>query len=668
MKKILLILALALATALPAMAENFSPDGKWSELPEEGGAGLPFDFDEIWSASQAIYSYEQLKDIAPSRDSKGATVTCNLNKVMLPFCIPNGLYGTSGQLEFEVYIDNIGEYSFPKINNKPQWLSYGNGAKGTLIIDGSELYDLVSTNTTVEVAVDLKSVSDKPFVYTGQALLVTIFANNTIEDMIDDWWFDGSVNYTPGNAANPSSGFKCGATKPTLIGDMSGTSTSIPVINFGYTTITEAAEGTPVTLENIALAVEDYKADPALGQGSSVSNIAIRFDVNDPTNCGEYEIKVDDNSIGSVHSTSGTINFLGMPKQDVKLSVIPKGEGTTATDKTIDISEFEALFPNPEVSVVRTALYGSYEVLTARSVVLEGAAQFKLTTPIKSAIFMPSGSNDAKLMTTDGSYPESLEALVPENATYTDWKYVGLNDGLISYYKQNAFSLSVDKGVIKDFDKSATITVKFAVDYPVVSGTPVLVEGRGEYVADGDYAVAGAGFSFTNVNRVYDNGSSYNPSELSARLNAAEEGVLTLDLEYPRNFTSEINNDKSVTFYAPAGHTIWYAFVPNTTVATFALDDTLEWQQAETNPFTVSFADLGSGTIHAKAVKESGEETEVHSYNINNDGEISGIESVEVDGDAAVEYFNLQGVRVGTPQSGLFIRRQGNKAAKVYVK
>ncbi|MBO5267804.1 MAG: hypothetical protein J6B13_03485 [Muribaculaceae bacterium] len=48
--------------------------------------------------------------------------------------------------------------------------------------------------------------------------------------------------------------------------------------------------------------------------------------------------------------------------------------------------------------------------------------------------------------------------------------------------------------------------------------------------------------------------------------------------------------------------------------------------------------------------------------------DLSGIESVEVDGNAAVEYFNLQGVRVENPQSGLFIRRQGNKAAKVYVK
>ncbi len=37
------------------------------------------------------------------------------------------------------------------------------------------------------------------------------------------------------------------------------------------------------------------------------------------------------------------------------------------------------------------------------------------------------------------------------------------------------------------------------------------------------------------------------------------------------------------------------------------------------------------------------------------------------DADAPVEYFNLQGVRVDNPQSGLYIRRQGNSVTKVYL-
>ena len=46
----------------------------------------------------------------------------------------------------------------------------------------------------------------------------------------------------------------------------------------------------------------------------------------------------------------------------------------------------------------------------------------------------------------------------------------------------------------------------------------------------------------------------------------------------------------------------------------------------------------------------------------------SSIESVTVDENAPVEYFNLQGVRVANPESGLYIRRQGSKVSKVYVR
>ena len=43
----------------------------------------------------------------------------------------------------------------------------------------------------------------------------------------------------------------------------------------------------------------------------------------------------------------------------------------------------------------------------------------------------------------------------------------------------------------------------------------------------------------------------------------------------------------------------------------------------------------------------------------------SGIADVELDNNAPVEYFNLQGVRVANPENGLFIMRQGDKMVKV---
>lgn len=50
-------------------------------------------------------------------------------------------------------------------------------------------------------------------------------------------------------------------------------------------------------------------------------------------------------------------------------------------------------------------------------------------------------------------------------------------------------------------------------------------------------------------------------------------------------------------------------------------------------------------------------------------GDPAGIDDIEIDaGDAPVEYFNLQGVRVDEPQNGLYIRRQGNVTEKVIIR
>lgn len=48
-------------------------------------------------------------------------------------------------------------------------------------------------------------------------------------------------------------------------------------------------------------------------------------------------------------------------------------------------------------------------------------------------------------------------------------------------------------------------------------------------------------------------------------------------------------------------------------------------------------------------------------------GKTSGVDSVEAD-DEPVEYFNLQGVPVENPASGLYIRRQGSQTSKVLIK
>ncbi len=48
--------------------------------------------------------------------------------------------------------------------------------------------------------------------------------------------------------------------------------------------------------------------------------------------------------------------------------------------------------------------------------------------------------------------------------------------------------------------------------------------------------------------------------------------------------------------------------------------------------------------------------------------ESTGIEDVINDNNAPIEYYNLQGIKVTSPQNGIYIRCQGNNAQKVYIK
>ncbi len=568
------------------------------------------------------------------------------------------LYGMDGSADISIYLENIEDIDFPQVNKKYQWFDYTEGCKGEIQLSGSDILDTHTDSGELEYLINIPL--EQKVIYSGKSLLITIICeNNSISDYVSEPWIIGTNTYS-------STYGKCGfsSTSANLNGSISGTPThQLPILCFDYAQIIEQAEGTPVTLQNVVPVVENLTADPALNQGPSVNEIAIHFDVNDPTNCGEYEIAVNDKSVGSIHSTSGTLNFFAMPTADVKLSVIPKGEGVVATDMTVSLADFEALFANPTVSTEKTALYGAYNVEYDKSISLEGAAQFKIETALKAAWLNAS----MQPMFSDNDYPANIERLLPPNAT--NYKYLELTEGLASFHVKNAMTLSAENGIIKDFNKTTRITVAFGVDYPVATkAAPVLVEGRDDYAWTGEYALAaGADVAFAKVSRRYNDGSG--EDEFSARLNAADENILVLDITYPKVFKSEINRaDKTITFFAPAGHTIWYAFEPDAAVATFAADDNLEWKQAETNPYTVSFAEFGAGTVHAKAVSESNEESETHTYYMDAAGDVSGIESVEVDGDAAVEYFNLQGVRVDEPAAGLYIRRQGAKATKVYVK
>ena len=60
--------------------------------------------------------------------------------------------------------------------------------------------------------------------------------------------------------------------------------------------------------------------------------------------------------------------------------------------------------------------------------------------------------------------------------------------------------------------------------------------------------------------------------------------------------------------------------------------------------------------------------TNINTITVTYQSDSSAIENVEAESDEAVEYYNLQGVKVANPENGLYIMKQGNKATKVLVK
>ena len=69
--------------------------------------------------------------------------------------------------------------------------------------------------------------------------------------------------------------------------------------------------------------------------------------------------------------------------------------------------------------------------------------------------------------------------------------------------------------------------------------------------------------------------------------------------------------------------------------------------------------------VYGKLTDYNGTKELTNSYIVTLDGNTTGVEAIENDANAPVEYFNLQGVRVDNPAKGLYIMRQGSKVVKV---
>lgn len=106
------------------------------------------------------------------------------------------------------------------------------------------------------------------------------------------------------------------------------------------------------------------------------------------------------------------------------------------------------------------------------------------------------------------------------------------------------------------------------------------------------------------------------------------------------------------------------------------LADSEDWVSTGTNTITIDKTIADHQNRHYKFTAFHKDDTALASelnhvnFLIDGDGTLTGIEGIgaEAGADAPAEYYDLQGRRVATPVSGLYIRRTGSKVEKVFVK
>lgn len=143
----------------------------------------------------------------------------------------------------------------------------------------------------------------------------------------------------------------------------------------------------------------------------------------------------------------------------------------------------------------------------------------------------------------------------------------------------------------------------------------------------------------------------------------------TIDGIESDNDKLNLNVGDQLTVRCEEGSTIAYIEESLTpaAIAPRAASATAEWVNTGENPYTYTVQNLGTRLSFA-AVK-NGVYSEPSVLTISDSGITTGIEGIEAEAaEGAVEFFNLQGVKVNNPVNGLYIRRQGSKVEKVVVR
>lgn len=111
----------------------------------------------------------------------------------------------------------------------------------------------------------------------------------------------------------------------------------------------------------------------------------------------------------------------------------------------------------------------------------------------------------------------------------------------------------------------------------------------------------------------------------------------------------------------PEGHQMWYRFTPVAAASSQAVIDENGFTKYES-----AFELEEQGQLEYYSVDPEGNKSEVYELRLDN---VTGINDIVVDGDnSEAVYYNLQGVRVDNPNTGIYLVRRAGRVSKVFVK
>lgn len=648
MKKII-TLAIAAAAICPAIAVASDTERGEAAVayvgpydnPKSGsesvGAILPFDMRYDHSYCQTLYTSDMLTGLNQIIDGKPSK--SEISELTFKMYTIGGML--TGQKNITVYVQNVDATSFATVNNEKQWFTVDTSISGTA---RTEDYEYTDVYGQIEYSVPLA----KPFVYEGKSLLVTWMIDGELEDIYSGYLESQTFMAADGQTHSGiiSSDLSLGMQS----GNMSNSSKDLPVLKINYTPLFEETGIKPVLFDNVEVKLEGVNLSPACGSYYSAANaITVTFDVNDPTDAGEYEIFMGTQSLGTLAGTSGTIRFFEEPKGDIVLRIEPQSDDAIGTSYTIAKADVDALFPAPGARYTGSyALYSEYDLYNDMEGTMQGAAQFQMTStaPVARMWADPQNPVNSEQMYRGGTeYPDNLMALVPRTANANDYSDMKKNGGIFAVY---APYLAVGKlrNDVMQWPESVTITVSLTCVYPLVSkSVPTLLAGKADFDST-DQALG----TVTTIQRAYNQGTTWDKSLISAVMpvDAAhfKQDVIYVDrLRVQRDLYHG-----TLQFFAPRGLQIQYKFVAGTRADG-------DWTVAPTNPWTFYTKECGAGTLTVRTVNpNTGEQKEMMIFDIDeNGGFMSSLQTVNVAENAKGEIFDLQGRRLAAPVKGLNI-------------